>query len=929
MSIWTEFPGPNAAYVEELYERYQRDPNLVDAATRSYFQANGQPSWSAVELERAPSPPQAAPCNETVMGLVNLANAIRDYGHLAAQIDPLGSQLPGDPSLDLAAHGVTESDLEALPPHLVGGPIGEQAQNGLDAIRRLRERYQSHLGFDFAHVRQPDARAWLREAIESGRFRPPQDPIDPVALLDRLTQVEAFEQFLQKFYPGKTRFSIEGLDMLVPILDEVIGAAAEDRVPSIFLGMAHRGRLNVLAHLLSKPYAQILAEFKDPVEGQHWMIRDDLGWTGDVKYHKGARRALKGGEAVNVEVSMVVNPSHLEYVNPVVEGMARAAMSKVDQPGPPRLDERLVLPILIHGDASFPGQGIVSETLNLQNTEGFSTGGTVHIISNNQLGFTALRDEVCSTVYVSDLAKGFKIPVIHANADDPEACVEAARIAYAYTVRFERDFLIDLVGYRRYGHNEGDDPTFTQPLMYEVIESHPGVRRLWAEDLAARGALQPDEAERMLQARLAELQHVADALQPERDLDDVPPAPPPPGAAKRVHTGVPAAELRALNDALLNAPEGFTVNSKLVRVLDRRKKAFAATADADVPVDWSTAESLALASILAGGMPIRFTGEDVERGTFSHRHAVWHDSETGKKFVPLQALPQSCAAFEIHNSPLSEAALVGFEYGYSIYDPRRLVMWEAQYGDFANGAQVLIDEYVVSARAKWGQTPSLVMLLPHGYEGQGPDHSSSRVERFLQAAAETNIRVAYPSTAAQYFHLLRRQAVLLDEDPLPLIVLTPKSLLRNPAAASTLADLSEGRWHPVIDDARGRERPEAIKRLILCSGKIYFDLMTAPQREARPDVAIARLEQLYVFPAQEMAELIESYGRVEDVVWLQEEPENMGAWDFVRPKLQEFLGGCGPLRYIGRPRASSPSEGSSSWHAVNQHELIERAYAEA
>ncbi len=942
MGIWTEFAGPNAAYVEELYERYLRDPGSVDPVTRAYFDRSAPPAAHSEPKQAvdrlgvaavAPAEPRASavPCNETVMGLVNLANAIRDYGHLAAQLDPLGSAPPGDPALELAAHGVTEAELEALPPHLVGGAIGTEAASGLDAIRSLRTIYQSHLGFDFAHVRQPEARAWLREAVESGRFCPPHDPIDPAALLDRLTQVEAFEQFLQKFYPGKTRFSIEGLDTMVPVIDEVIGAAAEDGVPSIFLGMAHRGRLNVLAHVLNKPYAQILAEFKDPLEGQHWMIRDDLGWTGDVKYHKGARRALRGGEAVTVEVSMVANPTHLEFVNPVVEGMARAAMSTVDQPGPPRLDDRLVLPILIHGDAAFPGQGVVAETLNLQNTEGFRTGGTVHIIANNQVGFTALREEVCSTLYVSDLAKGFKIPVIHVNADDPEACIEAARIAYAYTHEFERDFLIDLVGYRRYGHNEGDDPTFTQPLMYRAVEGHPSVRNLWAAELVRRGVIQADEAEQMMQARLGELQRVADALQPERDVDDEPPRPPPPGAAKRAPTAVPAAELRALNDALLAAPEGFTVNPKLLRILDRRRKAFAAGAEAEVGVDWSTAESLALASVLCDGVPIRFTGEDVERGTFSHRHAVWHDAATGRQFVPLQALPQARAAFEIHNSPLSEAALVGFEYGYSIYDPRRLVMWEAQYGDFVNGAQVLIDEYLVSARAKWGHTPSLVLLLPHGYEGQGPDHSSARVERFLQAAAETNMRVAYPSTAAQYFHLLRRQAALLDEDPLPLIVLTPKSLLRNPAAASTLADLAQGRWQPVIDDQVTADRPEAVKRLVMCSGKVYFDLAAARQRAARPDVAIVRLEQIYVFPAAEVSAVLERYDRAEDVVWLQEEPENMGAWDFVRPRLQDLLGGCGrggpPVRYIGRPRASSPSEGSTAWHLVNQNALIERAFA--
>lgn len=932
MDIWTEFTGPNAAYVEELYERYLRDPQSVDAGTRAYFDRVPRPSARAKPLAAGPeerSAPEAAPCNETVMGLVNLANAIRDYGHLAAQLDPLGTPPPGDPALEPASHGVTEDDLAALPPHLIGGPLGEAATDGLDAIRRLREVYSARLGHDYEHVRQPEARAWLREAAESRRYRPPQDPIDPVALLDRLTQVEAFELFLQKFYPGKTRFSIEGLDTMIPILDEVIAAAAEKGVPSILIGMAHRGRLNVLAHTLNKPYAQILAEFKDPLEGQQWMIREDLGWTGDVKYHKGARRAIQGGEAMQVVVSMVANPSHLEFVNPVVEGMARAAMSKVDQPGPPRLDERSVLPILIHGDAAFPGQGIVAETLNLANVDGFRTGGTIHIIANNQVGFTADAAESRSTLYASDLAKGFKIPVIHVNADDPEACVEAARIAYAYAERFERDVLIDLIGYRRYGHNEGDDPTFTQPEMYQRIDGHPSARALWAEELARRGLLDAGRADEMMRARLAELQAVADALQPERDVDEEPPQAPPRGAARRAQTAVGETELRELNEHLLHAPEGFAVNPKLLRVLDRRRKAFAPTNGADVAVDWSTAESLALASILAEGIPIRVTGEDVERGTFSHRHAVWHDANNGKRHTPLQTLPEARAAFEIHNSPLSEAALVGFEYGYSIYDPRRLVIWEAQYGDFINGAQVLIDEYLVSARAKWGHTPSLVLLLPHGYEGQGPDHSSARLERFLQSAAETNMRIAQPSTAGQYFHLLRRQALLLDDDPLPLIVLTPKSLLRNPAAASTLADLSQGKWQPVIEDAAAREAPDAIRRLILCSGKVYFDLIASPRWDERPDVAIARLEQLYVFPHDEVAALIGSFPRLEEVVWLQEEPENMGAWDFVRPKLQAEMGGCGPLRYLGRPRASSPSEGSTAWHVVNQNALIERAFAES
>ncbi len=781
-----------------------------------------------------------------------------------------------------------------------------------------------HIGYDYDHIRNPKERAWLRTAAEAGPFRPPAQPMRPLALLERLTQVEAFEQFLHRIFPGKTRFSLEGLDMLVPMLDEIIGAAAEDEVRSVLMGMAHRGRLNVLAHVLNKPYAQILAEYKDPLRSAGYAIREDLGWTGDVKYHKGALRAIGEGVLVNLVVSMAPNPSHLEFVNPVVEGMARAVATQAYQPGPPILDEHACLPILIHGDAAFPGQGIVAETLNFSRIAGYRTGGTIHIIANNQVGFTALRPEVCSTLYVSDLAKGFKIPIVHVNADDPEACIEVARLAYAYTARFERDFLIDLVGYRRYGHNEGDEPTFTQPLMYQAIEKHPTVRELWAGVLIGRGISSQAWADSLRQTRLDALQGVLASLKPEEDLAEQPPTPPPPGAARRTKTGVPAVHLRALNAALLEAPPGFTVNPKLLKAMEKRRQLFANPSAEETLVDWATAEALALASILADGTPIRLTGEDVERGTFSHRHAVYHDVKTGARFIPLQALAQARASFEIHNSPLTEGATIGFEYGYSIQDPRRLVIWEAQYGDFINGAQVIIDEYLTSARAKWGQTPSLVLLLPHAYEGQGRIHSSARVERFLQAAAETNMRIANCTTAAQYFHLLRRQAALLETDPLPLVVFTPKSLLRHPFTASPLAALAEGHWQPVLGDAQAT--PETVRRVLLCSGKVAVDLLTSKLRPAHPEVAIVRVEQLYPFPLADLGPLLEGYPALHEVVWLQEEPENMGAWTYARPRLQELLKNRWPLRYLGRPRASSPAEGSTNWHVVNQNALIEQAF---
>ena len=650
----------------------------------------------------------------------------------------------------------------------------------------------------------------------------------PAKLLDRLSQVEAFERFLQRTFPGKTRFSIEGLDMLVPVLDEVIAEVGEAGIRQILIGMAHRGRLNVMAHVLNKPYAQILAEFKDPVSRN---FREDMAWTGDVKYHAGAHRAIKGGAAMDLVVSMPPNPSHLEAVNPIVEGMARAAGTSVDGPGAPTFDPARSVPILIHGDAAFPGQGVVAETLNLSRLPGYSTGGTIHIIVNNQLGFTTGPEDVYSTSYASGLARGFKIPIVHVNADDPEACVEAARLAFAYREQFQRDFLIDLIGYRRYGHNEGDEPAFTQPLMYQKIAWHPTVREIWASSLVARGVVSNDKAEAIFQARSAEMQAAYDALRPEQDLVEPEPEAPPPGAAAKAHTAVPVDRLRELNASLLALPSDFSMHKKLERA--REKRVHMLEAVDERTIDWAAAEELALASILSDGVSIRLTGEDVERGTFSHRHAVLHDVATGRTHVPLQALPQARAAFEIHNSPLTENAVLGFEYGYNVQEPSRLVIWEAQYGDFINGAQVVIDEFLVSARGKWGQRPSLVLLLPHAHEGQGPDHASAAPERFLQLAADINIRVANCTTAAQYFHLLRRQAALLLVDPLPLIVLTPKSLLRHPMVASTPRELAEGRFRMVIADHEAETRADDIRRVIVCSGKIYVDLMAAEQRAQR------------------------------------------------------------------------------------------------
>ena len=915
MGPWEGFSGINRGYVLELYERFRKDPASVDPASREIFE-----QWTPPAEAPAPAAAADAIPAHTAVAAVNLAQAIRRYGHLAAQLDPLGSKPIGDPSLLAETHGVSEAELGQLPATLVSSPLAEQAQSMQDVVDALRHTYCSTIGYDLSHIFVPDERRWLRQAIEDGRFRPPAAPINVVKLLDRLTQVDAFERFLHRSFPGKTRFSIEGLDMLVPILDEVIGEAAESGIGHTLVGMAHRGRLNVMAHVLCKPYAQILAEFKDPLSSRAF---ENMAWAGDVKYHAGAQRAIKGGREMAMEVSMPPNPSHLEAVDPVVEGMARAAGTDTSGPGAPRFDPARSLPILIHGDAAFPGQGIVAETLNLSRLQGYDTGGTIHIIVNNQLGFTADTRDSYSTSYASGLARGFKIPIVHVNADDPAACVEVARLAFAYRAKFQRDFLIDLIGYRRWGHNEGDEPGFTQPLMYQTIVSHPSVREIWAKTLVERGEIAPDEADALSKKYLDDLQHALDTLQPEKDLVEPAPDAPPPGAAARAQTAVPLNRLSALNDALMHVPAGFSVHKKLERLRERRAHALASPDDR--ALDWSTAEDLAFASILADGTSIRLTGEDVERGTFSHRHAVLHDVKTGGIHVPLQGLAQARAAFEIHNSPLSENAALGFEYGYSVQAPSTLVIWEAQYGDFINGAQVIIDEFLTSARSKWGQAPSLVLLLPHAHEGQGPDHASARPERFLQLCADTNMRVANCTTAAQYFHLLRRQAALLLTDPLPLVVLTPKSLLRHPLVASTPRELAEGRFRPVLDDDGARERSGEIRRVLVCTGKVYVDLAGSDKRAAARDLAIIRVEQLYPVPAETLRAVLDIYERATEVVWVQEEPENMGAWDFIRPHLVEAAAGR-PVRYIARPRSASPAEGSAARHARQQQLLIEAAF---
>ncbi len=789
-----------------------------------------------------------------------------------------------------------------------------------EAYPQLQQTYCGTISYEVEHIGSHAERVWLRHVIESGEHRRPLAADERRKLLTRLTAVETLEQFLHKAYLGQKRFSIEGLDVLVPMLDQTIELAGASGARRVVLGMAHRGRLNVLAHIVGRPYETIFAEFEGGRNVEETLTPE--GGTGDVKYHHGADGVYQTAPGKPVNITLTPNPSHLEAVNPVVEGRARA--NQTNRRGREAIhDPTVALPVLIHGDASFAAQGVVAETFNLARLKGYTTGGTVHLIANNQLGFTTEPREGRSTDYSSDLAKGFDAPIIHVNADDPEACLAAARLAMMYRDKFHADVVIDVVGYRRYGHNEGDEPAYTQPLMYERIRQTPTVRRKYAEQLAREGVLPVAEAQaeaeriyqwltEVQQSLKAHLSEGGSGEEPQRISGTAPPIVEP-------DTAVAAPLLATLNEQLLAVPDGFTVHPKLKRQLERRRAALT-----EGGIEWAHAEALAFASLVAEGVPLRLTGQDTERGTFSQRHLALHDAATGDRYAPIQHLPGARAPFELHNSPLSEFACLGFEYGYAAAATEALVLWEAQYGDFTNGGEVIIDQFLIAGLAKWGQTSRLTLLLPHGYEGQGPEHSSARIERFLALGAEGNIRIANCTTPAQYFHLLRRQARHVELRPL--VVFTPKSLLRLPQASSRLEDLASGRFRAVLDDPAATAR-DAVRRLILCSGKVYYDLALAVVRPQAPDVAIGRVELLYPFPGPDLAELVARYPKLRDIVWVQEEPRNMGPQKFMLPQLREIVPASIALQAIARREHSSPAEGYPAAHQAEQARIVAAAFA--
>ena len=924
----TPLYGGNAAYLEEfLYERYLNDPASVPAEWRVYFERLGP--RSATETARGPleavivgrahaaaagSPREAQPGSGASAKQAAVSRLIQIWsnrGHLIANLDPLGLTVhPRPKALALDYFGLSEADLDT---EFFTGSRTDAIPKRLklrDILAQLQAIYAGTIGAEFAHVSNSEERLWLQDQFQAGRVRQRFSAEDKRNILWQLTSAEGLERYLHTKYVGQRRFSLEGADALIPLLDDIIQQSGAVRVEEIVIGMAHRGRLNVLVNVLGKPPLAIFSEF----EGRYDLAHEQ--GSGDVKYHKGFSSDVRT-PAGNVHVALAFNPSHLEVVNPVVEGSVRARQER-------RGDARgeRVLPLLIHGDAAFAGQGVVMETLQLSQARGFYTGGTVHLIVNNQVGFTMSDPrDARSTIYCSDVAKMLEAPIFHVNADDPESVVFVGRLALEYRMRFNKDVVIDLVCYRRHGHNEADEPAATQPSMYRVIRQHPTARKLYADRLASEGVLPEAEAAEMIERYRQGL----DEGRPQAhaslgvgnkftvDWNKYKQA----DWSERVQTSVQPERLAALGGRMIQLPQGFALHPRVAQIVANRGKMLAG----ELPLDWGFAENLAYASLLDDGFSVRLTGQDSGRGTFFHRHAVLHDQASDATYVPLQHVREHQPRFEVIDSVLSEEAVMGFEYGYSTTEPNALTIWEGQYGDFSNGAQIIIDQFISSGEAKWGRLCGLVLFLPHGYEGSGPEHSSARLERFLQLCADQNMQVCVPSTPAQMFHMLRRQ--MLRSFRKPLIVMTPKSLLRHELSVSTLDELARGAFANVIDEIDELATRD-VRRVVYCSGKVYFDLLKARRKEGIRDVAVLRIEQLYPFPGGEYEATLRKYANAREVVWCQEEPQNQGAWYQIRHRL-DSLSQHRPVLYAGRAPAAAPATGIMKIHEAEQQALIEAA----
>ena len=960
--------GINQVFVEDQYDRWRANPAAVDETWQRYFaeltpgsapppfqasalvpasqpapvangngHSSGAPAGGARALSRPPmdvdiaqghygsalveahshSPESEALRAETLQeSVAELINAYRIRGHLFANLDPLGLLRPPPPELTLEHYGLSEGDLDKS---FAAGDfaVGADSLTLREIVARLRRTYCRTIGVEFMHGEDPKIRRWLQEKMESSGNEAQLAREQKLRILARLTDAETLEQFLHTKYLGAKRFSLEGAESLIPLLDWLIEEFGQDGGEELVLGMAHRGRLNILANILEKNLGDIFAEFED-------RDAELLLGRGDVKYHMGysSDRVTRSGQKLHL--SLAFNPSHLEIVNPVVEGRVRAKQDR-DGRDPKRTK---VLPVLIHGDAAFAGQGIIAETLNLAGLEGYATGGTIHIVVNNQVGFTTNPEDGRSTPYCTDIARVLRAPVFHVNGDDPEAVVWAVELAVDYRQTFGQDVLIDLYCYRKYGHNEGDEPAYTQPAMYEVIRSKPPTRETYARKLAEAGVVSVEEAQALMERRMARLEEALETTRKtgaKRQLSAMAGLwsryrGGPDSETPEIQTAVPLEKLKQLLVALSQVPQGFTPHEKLQKlVLGSRRKL--AEGDGTEPFDWGVGEHLGLASLLDMGHPVRFSGQDSRRGTFSHRHAVLSDVRDGKRYTPLSHLHDRQGRFDIFDSPLSEAGVLGFDYGYSLDTPEALVCWEAQFGDFVNGAQVVIDQFISSAEDKWNRLSSIVLLLPHGFEGQGPEHSSARLERFLSLCAEDNLQVCNLTTPAQIFHVLRRQ--VLRPWRKPLVIMTPKSLLRHKGAVSTLRDLSEGGFQRIIADTT--VAPAQAKRVLLCSGKVYYDLLAARDAKQRPDVAIVRFEQLYPLSDAHLEAALKPYGSA-PLIWVQEEPNNMGAWYFLHAR---WPGSLPALACVSRPESASPATGSAASHKFEQQLLVDQAFGDA
>jgi 2-oxoglutarate dehydrogenase E1 component len=890
----------NLAALEVAYAQWKDDPSSVDEDWRIFFEG----------FELAGARPITAADACVHMGVARLIDAYRDIGHFLAHLDPLSPPPTDHPLLDLVEFVGCDADLNTV--YDTSYFLGLARGTLPELAKALRETYCRTIGVEYRHIQDRRVRHWLEERMEPQRNQPRWPQRKKLRILMNLHFAELFEKFLHTRYVGQKRFSLEGAETLIPLLDAVVEKAADDGVREIILGMSHRGRLNVLANILDKPYREIFSEFEDN------FLPDSMDGDGDVKYHLGFSNDITSAHGNVIHLSLTANPSHLEAVDPVVEGRTRAKQFLFGDK-----ERKLGLPLLIHGDAAFAGQGLVAETLNLSQLEGYQTGGTIHVIVNNQIGFTTSPRDARSTHYCTDVAKMIQVPIFHVNGEDPEAVVYVAELALDFRQTFHQDVVIDLHCYRRHGHNEGDEPSFTQPVMYRIIKEKPTLSEIYTEQLILRGDLTVDETEAIdeefhtqLQAALQEVKSgplrrrsgMAAFGGRWKDFSS-------PALHESMPTGVPFEKLVELSEALTRVPEGFHVNPKIARLLETRREEVRKHGH----LDWSTAEALAFGSLLVEGTPVRLSGQDSRRGTFSQRHSVLFDAETGAAYHPLSELAPNQAPFLVYDSLLSEAAVLGFEFGYSTDEPFTLVLWEAQFGDFANGAQVIIDQFISCSISKWHRYSGLVMLLPHGYEGQGPEHSSARLERFLQLCAEDNMQVCNATTPAQYFHLLRRQ--MRRDLRRPLALMTPKSLLRHKRAVSPVDELTTGHFQEVIDD--GTADPGRVRRILLCSGKVYYDLLERRLQDESGAVAVIRVEQLYPFPEDRLRRTLERYPRAGEWVWVQEESQNMGAWSFIEPRLRAM--GCTP-EYVGRDASSSPATGSLKTHQREQQELVDAAW---